>query len=747
MNTISRLGIVKMYCGESGTKGFYNSQEIGAARALQKSGYSIYIFYPRKDIDQLQEEIIQESITLVYVPAKAVGNHARFDWNIFKAYKIDVLQIAADNQMYAPSLISFCDRNNIRLYCYIGTIKSDSDNPVKNMIMSHLVKKNIRAYRKHMCFAKTKKAADELSKLGIPNVSVAPVGLDTSIIPTINEDKFNIRKRLLLPADKRILLFVGRLESYKRPEKALELMQALSDSYYLVMIGKGSLDENIDEIIENKGIKAKVKRIEQLPNRDIHEYYKAADYFLNFNENEIFGMSILEAMYQDCTVIAVKAPGPVEIIESGVNGYLVNDVSQMKTLIEKESRVSEGAARECVKSQFTWEKTASKFLEYIQEKSPKNILLVHNRYKQKGGEDTVFENEKRLLEDHGHNVFTYERSNEEIDDLSLFRKLLLPLSSIYSFRTKREIKRLIEDKNINLVHVHNTLTMISPSVFSAVKAMKIPVVMTLHNYRMLCPNGLFFRDNKICEECFDCMNGKSHLLNAVRHKCYRGSLAQSIIASLILKINRMLGTYRGVDFIALTEFGRDKISRLKYIDSERMHIKPNFVPYIEKSEKKPASSINDGRKRLIYAGRLEVEKGAKDLVSEYAATGAYMGEKFDELVLCGTGSLLSYCQDAAKTDNRIKCLGLVPHDEMLQLVEESTAMAFPSRCYEGLGLTILEAYSVGTRVIGPGLGAAGSILKKAVFDDMQNGPDSIYYPEGNYRLLLNIYEKAGNCCK
>ena len=129
------------------------------------------------------------------------------------------------------------------------------------------------------------------------------------------------------------------------------------------------------------------------------------------------------------------------------------------------------------------------------------VLLVHNYYKIPGGEDTVVENERRLLEEHGHEVYFYSRSNSEMETFSVVQKVCLPLTSLFSLRTYREVKKLIHEKNIDIVHVHNTLNLVSPSVYYAAFACKKPVVQTIHNFRLLCPAATFLRNERICEDC------------------------------------------------------------------------------------------------------------------------------------------------------------------------------------------------------------------------------------------------------
>ena len=149
------------------------------------------------------------------------------------------------------------------------------------------------------------------------------------MIQKSSENKETLRRFLKLPQKLKLLLFVGRLESYKRPFAALELLERLGSSYGLIVIGEGSLGERFQEILLEKGLEKRVFYFSRIPNVQMYQYYAASDYFVNFNTHEIFGMSILEAMYQGCVVIARRAPGPEEIIEDGVSGFLCASDEEM----------------------------------------------------------------------------------------------------------------------------------------------------------------------------------------------------------------------------------------------------------------------------------------------------------------------------------------------------------------------------------------------------------------------------------
>ena len=166
----------------------------------------------------------------------------------------------------------------------------------------------------------------------------------------------------------------------------------------------------------------------------------------------------------------------------------------------------------------------------------KKILIVHNYYQIPGGEDTVVANEKKLLEDHGHEVILYTRHNAELKTMSKIRKLALVFTTIYNPRTVKDIKRIIKENSIDIVHVHNTLNLISPSVYYAARSCKVPVARTIHNFRLLCPGATFYRDGHICEDCVE-----HGLRCALKHSCYRGSRLQTLVCVISTKIHRMTG--------------------------------------------------------------------------------------------------------------------------------------------------------------------------------------------------------------
>lgn len=393
------------------------------------------------------------------------------------------------------------------------------------------------------------------------------------------------------------------------------------------------------------------------------------------------------------------------------------------------------------------------------------ILQVHNFYQIPGGEDVVVRNEKRLLEEHGHTVYTYYRTNKELGEKGIFGKLLLPFTAVYSRKTVREVRRIIREEKIDIVHVHNTLTMVSPSVFYAAFQCHVPVVQTLHNFRMLCPAGSFFRDNVICEECVS-----GGLGCAVRHKCYRGSTAQTIVSALILKIHRMLGTYRKVNFICLTEFNRNKLldslnnpsvpEHKRVVDASRVYIKPNFTF----AEGLAPSREPEDEEYFLFAGRVEALKGIDIAIRAFER----LPEK--KLYIAGTGPMMEEMQAYVREHHltNVRFLGYLQKEEMSRRFYHAKAVIMTSQCYEAFAMTIAEAYSYGVPVIAGSVGNMAGMVKEGItgvkfqynsaeelakkveeFETLdikrlkENARD--FYqkrlrPEDNYKKLLEIYE-------
>lgn len=404
------------------------------------------------------------------------------------------------------------------------------------------------------------------------------------------------------------------------------------------------------------------------------------------------------------------------------------------------------------------------------------ILQVHNFYQIPGGEDVVVRNEKRLLEEHGHKVYTYYRSNEELRKMGLPGKLRLPFTAVYSLKTKREVQKLIKEHQIDVVHVHNTLTVVSPSVFYAAFRCNVPVVQTLHNFRMLCPAGSFFRDNRVCEECVT-----GGLSCAVKHRCYRNSKAQSLVSAAVLKLHRILGTYKKVNFICLTEFNREKLLQMPgLVDEKKVYIKPNFTFQEAAAGEKPedagtAEHMGEagnagktesfaGEEYYLFVGRIEALKGVEVALKAFEL----LPER--KLYLAGDGDLSEEMKAYVREHNmkNIRFLGRLEKEDMADCYRHAKALIMTSQCYETFGMTAAEAYSYGVPVIAGKIGNLDGMVEEGVtgvkfqydfpedlaekveaFEQLDRSSLSrnakAFYearmlPEDNYRKLMEIYE-------
>lgn len=377
------------------------------------------------------------------------------------------------------------------------------------------------------------------------------------------------------------------------------------------------------------------------------------------------------------------------------------------------------------------------------------ILLVHNYYQIPGGEDTVFQNELKMLKDNGHEVVTYTRNNKEINGYNILKKVLLPFKFIFSFKTYRDIKKIIKKENIDIVHVHNTLALISPAVFYAAKKMNVPVVQTIHNFRNVCPNGVLYRDNKICE---DCINKGLHC--SIKHSCYRNSKLQTISLTNSLRLNRLFGMYKFVNFICLTDFNKDKLLTIKSIPEKHVFVKPNFVT----TNIDEIVPNNERLNQVVYVGRLDKLKGVDKLID------AWKNIDDTKLIICGTGPLKDYVEEATKNNTNIEYRGFVDHDSAMKLISESLSVILPTTWYEGFPMTIVESISLGTPIIVSNVGNSKDIIKridknlvlKEINDgeikriisyiknnDINNSLKDYYNNnfsiEKNYRMLIDIY--------
>lgn len=320
------------------------------------------------------------------------------------------------------------------------------------------------------------------------------------------------------------------------------------------------------------------------------------------------------------------------------------------------------------------------------------VLVVHNYYQIPGGEDTVVDNEKKLLEEHGHKVVLYTRHNNELKNMSIIKKMGLPFTTVFNLKTYRDIKKIITEQDIQIVHIHNTLSLISPAVYYAAIRCGVPVIQTVHNFRFLCPGATFYRNGNICEECVS-----KGLGCAIRHKCYRGSRAQTIICVINTWFHRHTGILSKINYICLTKFNKEKLLKLKYIRAEKVYIKPNFTFGFNEAAMQEAK-----RNYYLYVGRLEEIKGVRLLID------AFFKMPNRVLKLAGQGPLKEELE--SKAGPNVMFLGQVPHEALMKLIADARAVILPSQIYEGFPMIIPEAFSMSTPMIVGDIGNNGTLI-------------------------------------
>lgn len=319
------------------------------------------------------------------------------------------------------------------------------------------------------------------------------------------------------------------------------------------------------------------------------------------------------------------------------------------------------------------------------------ILVCHNFYQQPGGEDRVFADESRLLEERGHEVVRFTRHN---DELAARRPLAVAAGTVWSRRAHRELTEIIRRHRPDVAHFHNTFPQISPAGYHAVRALGVPVVQTLHNYRLLCPNALFFRDGRVCEDCM----GRAVAWPGVLHRCYRDSLGASAAITTMLAVHRAAGTWwKQVNrYIALTEFVRRKFVAGGF-PRARIVVKPHFL------SEDPGVGCGQGGYAL-FVGRLTREKGVSTLLTAWRS-----GEGLPPLKVAGDGPLADEVRAAADA-GVLDWLGWVSPGEVAALMADAVCLVVPSEWYETFGLVIMEALAIGTPVVVSGGGAAAELV-------------------------------------
>lgn len=320
------------------------------------------------------------------------------------------------------------------------------------------------------------------------------------------------------------------------------------------------------------------------------------------------------------------------------------------------------------------------------------VLLVHNSYQQPGGEDQVFALEADLLRAHGHRVVTYQVHNDGVNGKN---PVSLLLDTIWSRETYRKVRDVIRREEPDILHAHNTFPLISPSVYDAAETEDVPVVQTLHNYRLLCPAATFFRAGRVCEDCLN----KTVPWPSIPRACYRDSRPATGVTAAMLAVHRTLGTWKNkvAAYIALSDFARSKFIE-GGLPIEKVLVKSNFL------DPDPGRGKQDGGYAL-FVGRLAPEKGITTLLKAWTE----VGESFP-LEIAGDGSMAGLVAKAAEQGSGVRYLGWLRREAVLERMRHASVLIVPSNWYEGFPMTIVEAFAMGLPVIASKLGTMSSLI-------------------------------------
>lgn len=318
--------------------------------------------------------------------------------------------------------------------------------------------------------------------------------------------------------------------------------------------------------------------------------------------------------------------------------------------------------------------------------------MLHNYYQHKGGEDQVFTAEAGLLEERGHSVKRYTLHNDQVDGMS---GASLASDTVWNRRVHHDLRALIRDVKPDVAHFHNTFPLISPAAYYAFRSEGVPVVQTLHNYRLLCLNAQFFREGEVCEDCL----GRRVPLPGVLRSCYRGERVASAGVATMLTTHRILRTWSNVvdGYIALTRFARDKFVE-GGLPPEKIFVKPNFV------ERDPGMGGGGGG-YVLFVGRLSREKGIETLLRAWRRLGRRI-----TLKIAGDGPLSGEVGRAARETRGIEWLGRVREREVVGLMKRAEFLVLPSLWYEGFPMVVAEAYASGLPVLASDLGSLSTLV-------------------------------------
>ena len=387
------------------------------------------------------------------------------------------------------------------------------------------------------------------------------------------------------------------------------------------------------------------------------------------------------------------------------------------------------------------------------------ILQVHNFYLQAGGEDEVLWAENRLLTRRGHQVQQLLKRNDKLSSIQLGFEFFV--NTHYSKSGREKIAAALEEFHPDVMHVHNFFPLFSPSIYDACAERNIPVVQTLHNFRILHPNALLYHNGEVDERP---LSGSAY--QCVSDRVYRKSILQTTIVAHMIEYHKRRDTWnkKVTRFIALTDF-----CKMKFVQGgilpHKIEVKPNFASEPKQLDVYEPPFPKDAY--CLFVGRLSEEKGVRTLLNAWEQQEIPL-----PLVIAGSGPFEQKLKGYGSSDPRIRWLGHRPKDEIMGLMQNALALVFPSLWYEAFPMTIVEAFASGLPVIASRLGSMAELIEDGrtgyLFEPGNTGAlasavrrahenreelnhmksearkeyERLYMPERNYRMLISIYERA-----
>lgn len=350
------------------------------------------------------------------------------------------------------------------------------------------------------------------------------------------------------------------------------------------------------------------------------------------------------------------------------------------------------------------------------------LLLVHNRYRSASpsGEDKVVDQEARALASNGHSVERFERFSDDIAHRSIGTRALVPAQVLWSDEVRRSLRQMLKGFRPDVVHVHNTFPLLSPSVLYACQSEQVPVVATMHHYRLVCPSGDLFRNGEVCHDCVGQLP-----LPAVRHGCYRGSVLATLPLAAGAVVHRRAWRTMVSAYVFLSAAQRDLMADDGF-PAERLFVKPNFVPPPTVAQRPIAEDF------VVYAGRLTESKGVQTLMEAWDRYRSRSPEGRLRLVMAGGGPLEDRVRTWAAARPSVDWVGMLGRDACSSLLARARAAIVPSLWEETFGLVVVEAMAVGVPSVASHHGSFPELI--------EDGVDGVLVQPGSTLALTTVFQ-------